>query len=84
MSENYNKDEATERSPQYRYMINQENKERRKANRSQSSQGGGRRVGKKLPDGTFAQVSTPDCDWHVRWQNPDYDEIVEHAKKRNR
>ena len=43
MAERFNKDEATERAPQYRYMINLENKERRKAVRKQN-QGGGTRV----------------------------------------
>ena len=55
MAERFNKDEATERAPQYRYMINLENKERRKAVRKQN-QGGGKRVGKKGADGTFAQL----------------------------
>tara|TARA_B100000427_G_scaffold310396_1_gene300169 strand:+ start:290 stop:565 length:276 start_codon:yes stop_codon:yes gene_type:complete len=80
MAERFNKDEATERAPQYRYMINLENKERRKAVRKQN-QGGGKRVGKKGADGTFAQLSTPDCDWHTRWENPDIEWIREHARR---
>ena len=80
MAERYNKDEATERSPQYRYMINLENKERRKAVRKQNH-GGGKSVGKKGADVTFTQLSTPDCDWHVRWENPDIERIREHARR---
>ncbi len=78
--ERFNKDEALERSPQYRYMINIENKERRKAEKKRNQQGG-KKIGKKHPDGTYTEISTSDCDWHERWQNPDYDEIVEHARK---
>ncbi len=74
------RDEALERSPQYRHMINLENKERKKRERKKH-QRGGKKIGKKHPDGTYTEVSTPDCDWHERWQNPDYEAIVEHARK---
>ena len=26
-------------------------------------------------------LSTPDCDWHVRWENPDIEWIAEHARR---
>ena len=74
------KDEALERSPQYRHMVNLENRERKKQEKKRHKQGG-KQIGKKHPDGTYTEVSTPDCDWHERWQNPDYEAIVEHARK---
>ena len=75
-----NKDEALERSPQYRHMINLENRERKKQEKKKHKQGG-KKIGKKHPDGTYTDVSTPAGAWHERWQNPDYDEIVEHARR---
>tara|TARA_B100000949_G_C13950524_1_gene312693 strand:- start:76 stop:372 length:297 start_codon:yes stop_codon:yes gene_type:complete len=76
------RDDAFERSPQYRHMINVENRERKKENRyAQRNQGGGRKIGKKHPDGTYTEISTPDCDWHERWQNPDIEAIREHARR---
>ena len=78
--EQYNKDQALERSPQYRHMVNLENKERRVREKKRDKRGG-KKIGKKLPDGTYTEVSTPDCDWHERWQNPDIEEIIEHARK---
>ena len=74
------KDEALERSPQYRHMVNIENRERRKQEKKKH-QRGGKKIGKKHPDGTYTEVSTPDCDWHERWQNPDIEAIIEHARK---
>jgi len=75
-----NNNDALERSPQYRHMINVENKERRKVH-ARRNQGGGKRIGKKHPDGTYTEISTPDCDWHERWQNPNIKEIEEHARR---
>jgi|TARA_B110000881_G_C18111123_1_gene287483 hypothetical protein len=75
-----NRDEALERSPQYRHMVNLENRERKKQEKKRH-QRGGKKIGKKHPDGTYTEVSTTDCDWHERWQNPDMEAIIEHAKK---
>ena len=78
--EQYNRDQALERSPQYRHMVNLENKERRMREKKRDKRGG-KKIGKKLPDGTYTEVSTSDCDWHERWQNPDIEAIIEHARK---
>jgi len=75
-----NRDEALERSPQYRHMVNLENRERKKQEKKRH-QRGGKKIGKRHPDGTYTEVSTTDCDWHERWQNPDMEAIIEHAKK---
>jgi len=73
------RDEALERSPQYRYMISQENAERRRIEKKKH-QYSGKKIGEKLPDGTYVEVSTSDCDWHERWHNPEFDSIIEEAK----
>jgi len=75
-----NRDDALERSPQYRHMVNLENRERKKQEKKRH-QRGGKKIGKKHPDGTYTEVSTSDCDWHERWQNPDMEAIIEHARK---
>jgi len=81
MSDKLSRDDAFERSPQYRHMINVENRERRKTHNTQRNQGGGKKIGKKGPDGTYAEISTPDCDWHERWQNPNIEAIREHTRR---
>ncbi len=73
------RDEALERSPQYRHMISQENAERRRIEKKKH-QHGGKKIGEKLPDGTYVEVSTSDCDWHERWHNPEFDSKVKEAK----
>ena len=73
------RDGALERSPQYRHMISQENAERRRIEKKKH-QHSGKKIGERLPDGTYVEVSTSDCDWHERWHNPEFDSKVKEAK----
>jgi hypothetical protein len=73
------RDEALERSPQYRFLISQENADRKRLEKKKH-QHGGKKIGEKLPDGTYVEVSTSDCDWHERWHNPEFDSKVKEAK----
>ena len=34
-----------------------------------------------MPDGTYVEVSTPDCDWHYRWVNPEMKEVLEELEE---
>ena len=43
--EQYNRDQASERSPQYRHMVNLENKERRVREKKRDKRGG-KKIGK--------------------------------------
>jgi len=67
------KDARDEGTPQWRHMIEKE----RVTEKKNKHKHGGRRVGKKLPDGTYVEISTPDCDWHHRWVNPEMKEVLE-------
>ena len=66
------RDEGT---PQWRHMMERERSEEKKKKHRYS----GKKVGKKLPDGTYEEVSTPDCDWHKAYSNPEFEADIEEA-----
>ena len=67
------RDEGT---PQWRHMMERE----RSSEKKKKHKHGGKRIGEKLPDGTYERVSTADCDWHKSYINPDMKDQLEEAR----
>jgi hypothetical protein len=66
------RDEGT---PQWRHMMERE----RSAEKKKKNKYSGKKIGEKLPDGTYVEVSTSDCDWHKAYSNPEFEEQQEEA-----
>ena len=68
------RDEGT---PQWRHMMERE----RSAEKKKKNKYSGKKIGEKLPDGTYVEVSTSDCDWHKSYINPDMKDQLEEARQ---
>lgn len=68
------RDEGT---PQWRHMMERE----RSAEKKKKNKYSGKKIGEKLPDGTYVHVSTSDCDWHKSYINPDMKAEIEEARQ---
>tara|TARA_B100000029_G_scaffold290650_1_gene284229 strand:+ start:86 stop:385 length:300 start_codon:yes stop_codon:yes gene_type:complete len=77
MGTKVHKDARDEGTPQWRHMIEKERVLEKKRKHRYS----GKKIGKKLPDGTYVEISTPDCDWHHRWVNPEMKEVLEELEE---
>tara|TARA_Y100001949_G_C15692423_1_gene203021 strand:- start:26 stop:301 length:276 start_codon:yes stop_codon:yes gene_type:complete len=76
MGTKIHKSARDEGTPQWRHLMERERAQEKKKKNKYS----GKKIGKKLPDGTYEEVSTPDCDWHKAWRNPEFEADIEELR----